>query len=76
MGNLSIWYALNVSADTNIGLWGKPDILLLLFFHSKPFVAGTNLMTLVHTAPCTTLHGVRPKRQWLSGIRPLTKGDF
>ena len=48
MGNLSIWYALNVSADTNIGLWGKPDILLLLFFHSKPFVAGTNLMTLVH----------------------------
>lgn len=49
MGNLSIWYALNVSADTNIGLWGKPDILLLLFFHSKPFVAGTNLMTLVHS---------------------------
>lgn len=46
MGNLSIWYALNVSADTNIGLWWKPDILLLLFFHSKPFVAGTNLMTL------------------------------
>ena len=49
MGNLSVWHAPNVSATANISLWGSRASCFCHLSHSKPYVAGANLMTLIHS---------------------------
>ena len=47
MGNLPIWHVPNVSVTATLAYVGSQASCFCHFFHSIPYVAGTNLMTLI-----------------------------